>query len=512
MKLHSVIPALALCIGFSLFAQSPQQPPPPEMAELRAASQIANHADRIKELQRIKAAYPESPLARTINSMLLDSVTKNADTLDNVLSAQNEIIAPSSPAERIELVAGAAVLLIGHEKLDSFPKDGVLKAIQKYKAQGIELLANPEVIALIPEARRDDVIAQVKNFFEIPIAKAQLLNGDSRAALATLMEYRKTQEPSSEYYSLLGDIYLRESLEAFFAAAIDGDSAAADKARELYIKINGDASKFDEELERKQSALPFHPPAFVAPAHWKGKTVLAELFTGSECPPCVAADFAFDGFIESYPSKYLAILEYHLPIPGPDPMMNPATKKRQDYYSVSSTPTVIIDGTKRVSAGGLRQHAKDRFDSIKAEIDPAMAAATDVTIKATARLQGDKVIVDCEFSRVIRSAEYQVVLVQTEEKHKGGNGIIFHKMVVRDMETVKPSTKVSATFDIPKSEKAADAHLSELEQAPRWQTRNFKWPVRRNIIDRDKLKVVVFVQDINTKQVNNAFVADVVKR
>jgi len=509
MKFSTTLSALALCIGFSLFAQAPQQQAPPELAELRTASQIANLSDRIKELQRIKTAYPESTLANTINSMLLDAATKNEDSLDKVLSVQKGMIAVSKPTDRIELVIGSAVLLIGHEKLNSFPKDGVLKAIQDYKAQGLALLADPEVIGQIPEARRDGVIAQIKNIFELPLAKAQLLGGDSKSALVTLKNLAKTQEPSQEFYSLLGDVYLRESLEAFFGAALGGDKDATDKARELYAKINGDASKFDGELERRQSALPFHPPAFVVPADWKGRTVLAELFTGSECPPCVSADFAFDGFIESYPTKYLAILEYHLPIPRPDPMMNPTTKARQDYYKdkIGGTPTVIINGTKEVSAGGLRQHAEDRFQRIKAEIDPVMATPTDITIKATARLQGDKVTVDTEFSKVIKNAEYQIVLVQTEEKHKGGNGIIFHKMVVRDMVTVKPSTKASATFDIPKSEKATDAYLSEYEQS-----RSFKWSVRRNIIDRDKLKVVVFVQNKDTKQVHNAFVADVVKR
>jgi thiol-disulfide isomerase/thioredoxin len=43
--------------------------------------------------------------------------------------------------------------------------------------------------------------------------------------------------------------------------------------------------------------------------------VLAELFTGSECPPCVGADLAFDGLVEAVPAKYLAVLVYHLPIP-----------------------------------------------------------------------------------------------------------------------------------------------------------------------------------------------------
>jgi hypothetical protein len=345
------------------------------------------------------------------------------------------------------------------------------------------------------------------------------LSGDGKAALATLEAYGKAQGPDRQYYRALGDAHMslnqeKEALEAFLGAVIEGDNGAVDMAKKLFAKLNGDASKFDEELERRQAELPFHPPAFVAPADWKGRTVLAELFTGSECPPCVAADFAFDGLLESYPAKYLAILEYHLPIPGPDPMMNPATKRRQDYYSsvIKGTPTIVVDGTNRVEAGGGRANALGSFNIIKKEVDAAMLGKADVTIKAAARLEGDRVTVDAEFSKVIENAEYNVVLVQPEEKHKGGNGIAFHKMVVRDIATVKPSEKATATFNIPESEKATDAHLTELESNYQARGRTFKWPVRKNTIDRSNLKAVVFVQDKETKQVHNAFVADVAKR
>jgi len=521
MKFHTFLPALALCLASSLFAQAQQQQQaPPEFAELQAASRIADLNERIKELQRLKAAYPNSPYASAFNTGLMAAYTNLADSLDKVLSVQKEAIANAKPTNRLNLIATAVQLIMRHPKLDSFPKDELLKAIRDYQAQGVELVKHPEVQAQNPEEDPAEAIESVKSFFELPIARIQLQSGNVKGTFASLYVYEQSQGASAEYYSLLGDAYLsinpeKDALEAYFGAAVEGDSNAAEKAKTLFAKINGDASKFNEELARRQSVLPFHPPAFVVPADWNGRTVLAELFTGSECPPCVGADLAFDGFIESYPSKYLAILEYHLPIPGPDPMMNPATKKRQDYYGTSvitGTPTRVIDGRNHTSSGGYRQHAKGLFDEIKKTIDAAMVEAPGLTIKAAAKHEGDKVTVDCEFSKVIKNAEYNVVLVQSEEKHKGGNGIALHKMVVRDIATVKPAAKATATFNIAESEKATDAYLTEYEKTMQARRPDFKWPARRNKIDRSGLKVVVFVQDKETKQVHNAFVADVTKK
>ncbi|MDR2560354.1 MAG: hypothetical protein LBC63_01080 [Holophagales bacterium] len=518
MKFHTFLSALTLCMSLGLSAQAPQQQAqPPELAELRAAMALTDDQAKLKEFQRLKATYPDSRYASAFDSGLLAANTNLADSLDNVLSVQKEILAGAKPMDRLNLIIGATQLIMRHPKLDSFPNDEVLKAIKDYQAQGIELSKDPEVLDKIPEENRAEMMEDVKSLFELPIAKIQLKSGNTLAALGALHTYFNSQGADAEYYTLLGDAYLginpeKDALEAFFGAAVEGNSGAAEKAKALFAKTNGDASKFDEELARRQSALPFHPPAFVAPAEWKGRTVLAELFTGSECPPCVGADFAFDGFIESYPSKYLAILEYHLPIPGPDPMMNPATKKRQDFYTVNSTPTRVIDGGNKVSNGGYRQHAKSLFDDIKKTIDAAMVEAPGLTIKANAKHEGEKVTVDCEFSKVIKNAEYNVVLVQPEEKHKGGNGIALHKMVVRDFATVKPATKATATFNIAESEKAADAYLTEYEKNMQARRPDFKWPVRRNKIDRSGLKVVVFVQDKETKQVHNAFVADVIKK
>jgi hypothetical protein len=288
----------------------------------------------------------------------------------------------------------------------------------------------------------------------------------------------------------------------------DEDEKATEKAKVLYKEMKGSAEGFDKELKKRAKALPYHAEEYSAPSDWKGKAVLAELFTGSECPPCVGADLGFDGLIESYPQKYLVILQYHLPIPGPDPMMNPSTKLRQDYYGVNSTPTVVIDGTETMRGGGSRGMAEGKFQEYKAAIDPLIRNTPAVDLTIQANLDGSKLNVVYDFNKSISGADYFLVLVQEEEEYQGSNGLKYHKMVVRDFITLDPSAPKKTTFDLAASEKAADSYLTAFAKS---YTRipNFKWPARCSTIARQGLKVVFFTQDKENKTVLNAVVADV---
>ncbi len=212
-------------------------------------------------------------------------------------------------------------------------------------------------------------------------------------------------------------------MESYLAAAVEEYADAAAKGKRLYATLHGSDEGFDAALAAKVKALPFAPGPFKAPAGWKGKAVLAELFTGSECPPCVGADLAFDALIETFPAKYLAVLVYHLPIPRPDPMMNPATALRAGAYGVGSTPTVIIDGTNKSLGGGGRGAAEGKFAQYRAAIEPLLAEAPGVSLIARASLAGDTVTVAYDLDKAVPGAEYILVLVQDEQEHRGSNGV-----------------------------------------------------------------------------------------
>ena len=88
-----------------------------------------------------------------------------------------------------------------------------------------------------------------------------------------------------------------------------------------------------------------------------------ELFTGTQCGPCVAADVAFEALGRTYKPTELALIQYHMHIPGPDPMTNPADMARWKYYSklfpsdIRGTPTVIFNGKPKPGGGGLMDGA-----------------------------------------------------------------------------------------------------------------------------------------------------------
>src|SRR5262249_23603191 len=148
----------------------------------------------------------------------------------------------------------------------------------------------------------------------------------------------------------LAELYLKkgdekQALETYAQAAANGKlSAEARKQFEsLYSKLNkGSLQGLEEMLDAKYAKLytvQFKAEHYNPSEKRTKRTVLAEVFTGSGCPPCVAADLGFDAMMERYKRDELAVLMYHLHIPAPDPMTNPATQARSKFYGVMSVPS-----------------------------------------------------------------------------------------------------------------------------------------------------------------------------
>ncbi len=492
-----------------------QRQQPPEYKEVVAAGRIMDAGARLKEFERIKSAYPKSEMMEIIDQYILTSKIEMADALEAILAFQKDFLAQSQGPARLQNPLMAADQILQHPKLKTFDKDKVIELVLLYKEEALRAAADSATYQGIPEDRQAFFKSYFLNGFEILVCQAYVNAGDTAKAMDALNAYKKNGGASdAQYFYALGGTYAKmnraaESYEAYLTAAVENYEDAAAKAKDLYVKLKGKADGFEAQLEAKLKALPFPAEPFRAPAGWKGKAVLAELFTGSECPPCVAADLGFDGLIEAYPIQYLAILEYHLPIPRPDPMMNPASKKRQDYYGVNSTPTVVIDGDKKMIGGGNRGMAEGKFKDYKAEINARVNAAPGLVLKARASRIGETVKVEYDLETPLPGVEYHIALVQAEEEYKGSNGLQFHKLVVRDLITVDPAAAdKQASFDLVQSEQATDEYLIEFERTYT-RIQNFKFTERHTRIDRTKLRIVLFGQDRESKKVLNAVVADV---
>ena len=444
-----------------------------------------------------------------IDRMITDSQIEMCRSVDEIIKIQKGILAKAEGGSLIREYMVASDMILRHKNVDSFDKDKIIKNVKIYAEIGKKNTENPKIIETIPERSRD-YYKSMGSAFEIQIATAHILADKPGEANEYMDKYlQQGGSKDGEYCYLMGQINelkgnKQTAFDAFFNAAGLDYRGADKKAEAVYKQLHGNTDGFEKMLQDKLAELPFHPKKFNPETKWAGKAALIELFTGSECPPCVAADLGFDGLLESFDEKYLVVLEYHLPIPRPDPMMNPATKLRADYYGARSTPSTFFAGEKKHGGGGGKGNAEKKYNDYAGTIKEIVAETPSVKLKVSAKLVQDVVKVTWSSDKKPADVDYNFALVQAEEKHKGRNGLVFHKMVVRDFASSENGGDKNIAFNITESEKAAEKYLHEYETE-----KEFKFEILRNKINRADLKVVFFIQDKNTKEILNAVICDV---
>src|SRR5205085_85025 len=100
-------------------------------------------------------------------------------------------------------------------------------------------------------------------------------------------------------------------------------------------------------------------------------------------------------------------LEYHLHIPGPDPLTNKDTEERQEYYGIESTPTVFIDGkvTAQPLGGRQRQQGKDRYEVLRKLVEKEMETAKGANLKLNVKRDGDKLNLEAQVSGLKKTGD-----------------------------------------------------------------------------------------------------------
>ncbi len=152
--------------------------------------------------------------------------------------------------------------------------------------------------------------------------------------------------------------------------------------------------------------------------------------------------------------------------------------------------------------------AEAKFREFAAEVKARLTGAPGVKLELKAGRSADLVRVDFKVDKAPPGADVHLALVQDEEKYRGSNGLLFHKMVVRELVTldaaaVKARTR---TIDVAAAEAAAAALLDDSERE-----KEYRFAEKKNRIDRSARRVVLFVQDRATKKVLNAASAVVPK-
>jgi len=491
-----------------------------DQAENQLIRMIDDPDERRAAQEKFVKDYPKSMLAGGVYSTLLEAClgkkpvdeAKASAIIDGYINSTPDPTGPSGAfamSMRVSVLNTIADRLMVNEVL----LDKALELIQKAVAMSEK---SPLQLKTICQTTLGQVYFKRKEYDQaekelkkaVDIAGAQA-DAETRLYLGKVYEARNNDD---------------DALEAYLSAAAVGSSGEIKTSLErAYRKKYGSLDGLEDKLDKLYLARPkpFDPGHYEATGKESGRVILAELFTGSECPPCVAADQAFDGLGERYDRNSVAILVYHLHIPGPDPMTNPDSESRAKYYQVGSTPTVVIDGIDQQSGGGASAQSPRVFNNYKGKVEarllkPPMAAFSDIKVKLEGQILtvSGQVNIASESAGKVEKASLRIALVEDEVRYTGGNGVRFHNFVVRKLMGTpegrpleKPGTKTSfnETVNIATLGQNQKEYLTKYETETAGKLRpGFKFIEKLDHLEPARLLIVAFLQDDQTKEILQA--------
>lgn len=279
-------------------------------------------------------------------------------------------------------------------------------------------------------------------------------------------------------------------------------------------------AKIEAQLDKAylEKVPPFKPAKFAGRQAKSERVAVMELFTGAQCPPCVAADVAFDALLKAYQPTDLVLIQYHMHIPGPDPLTNPDSEARFKYYgTLRGTPSTLFNGKvlmrdfkgKEVpSGGGGMAQAEAKFQEYQKAINPSLEQEAKARLSGSVRAEGGKLAIKVVVGDVKEpndNLKLRVVLVEDTVKYVGGNGLRFHHHVVRAMPGGPDGTAVKARsgevelkVDLAEVRKELTAYLDK------FAADNGPFPNPDRPMALENLRVIAFVQDDSSKEILQA--------
>jgi hypothetical protein len=306
---------------------------------------------------------------------------------------------------------------------------------------------------------------------------------------------------------------VRETVLKALATALR-KNGMADKAKQIDAQVAKLKSQLDKEFVK--DAVPFEPKAFAGRKGKSDRVVVVELFTGAQCPPCVAADIAFDALLKTFKPGEAVLLQYHLHIPRPDPLTNPDTEARgQEYYEddLEGCPTYFVDGKVTDSMGGAKFHGKDRYEKLSKLVADRLEAPAQGKVKVAVERKGDKIDLKADVSDLAAVGEnvrLRFVLMEEVVAYAGGNKQRLHHHVVRAM----PGGPVGFALKGKTATQTASVDLAALRKTltdylVKYDEEQGEFPNDDRPMAFQKLKVVALIQDDDTRQILQAVQVDV---
>ncbi|HMP59893.1 MAG TPA: hypothetical protein PKD86_11105 [Gemmatales bacterium] len=316
---------------------------------------------------------------------------------------------------------------------------------------------------------------------------------------------RAVDQGSSGQASLDRQSRLLNLLHGLETKAGDETAAAKTKARLDKIEL-----ALDQEYQTK--VPPFKPTPFAGRKSPSTRAVVMELFTGAQCPPCVAADVAFDALVDTYRPADVVFLQYHLHIPGPDPLTNADAEARFQYYrqafanDMRGTPSTVFNGKPAAGGGGGMANAENKYGQYRGIIEPLLEQSAVARLELTAQRSGNRVTMSAKVSDLASPKDtlrLRFVLVEDSVRYVGGNALRFHHHVVRDFPggvagfPVADGQSVEANVNLDDLRQKLNQYLADYAAR-----RPFPKPDRP--MDLQRLRVMALLQDDETHAILDA--------
>ncbi len=533
--------ALGVLCLFVLHAQEAVRPPasanPPETAKpatpadrkaFQAAQGQKDPAARITELDKFLKDFPASSMASIARREIVNAALK-VDPSDAVRRTK-ALTRKLAPTEAAALNRFLAAELVSQKKLLPDAEKASKRAVKQFKYAPFAAEARRDAEqrkAKSPSedqirARYNSQLAQMKE----TAGQALMERGKTGEAKRLLEDALNTNPSLTASAASLGAISEKagktaEALDLYAHAMLAKPSPDSRKRfNDSWAKVKGSVVGQQEYLDQRHKTLfpnPLHPSKYVKSAQRTERVVLGEEYTGSGCPPCVAANLAFEAMLDRYPRTDFALIIYHEHIPRPDPMTNPDTLARWKWQQGRGVPTYTIDGEPIGMGGGPRDAAPEIASLVQEKVDKQLDAAPAARIELSTSHDGRAVNASVNVSSVSQDSPglvLNIVLVEKELTYSGENGIRFHPMVARAVASFALNVAKSKTetrrFDLAEVEASLANHIDEFEKHDERHNKDgkFRFMERKTQVNPAHLAVVAFVQDAKTRQVLQSAYSD----
>jgi glutaredoxin len=215
------------------------------------------------------------------------------------------------------------------------------------------------------------------------------------------------------------------------------------------------------------------------------RVVLAELFTFARCTYCPFSEHALDSLTKEYEDS-LAVIAYHRRVLG-DTLSPEYVAVRESLYQIDVSPTVVFDGIHVVQTEDPNQNYSTYQNYIiqRRTITPKLRLYLETTlISFSVNLKLHIVAIDS-----IENGDYHLFFVVYEDSvyfAQSGAPESTFSYVMRKMIPDAYGTPITVVY--------SDSFVEEVDfnLQPNW--------------DIEKLGVVVFIQDMETKEVMQAII------